>query len=307
MATIISSCTDRVDLDQLTGNSSRLVVYAFPTEGDTIEITVTQTYPMNRRMPPLNIKSVSCATNNASDRIVNCGDTTDNGMTIARFLAIGSHQCGDSITIAVKAKNLPDVYGGTVIPQKPTIESARLDTASYKGENYPVVRLAMRDNPSTKYYAVRIEGMRVNNYDDSENEYLGNNKYNISTDFAPLNAGAEPLLNNTSNTEFDFGDWNADFYRNIYNFSNTTFADGSATLHLYVDVWSSYDFCNYRPHLLALSTEYSSMLHSLNDITNNDLGKYSLAFAYSTYTNVHGGYGCIGAYAKTVGEWIKKM
>lgn len=287
IATIILSCTDRVDLDQLSGNSSRLVVYAFPTEGDMIEITVTQTYPMNRKMPPLCIESVSCATNNASDRIVNRGDTTDNGMTIARFLAIGSHQCGDSITITVKAKDLPSVYGSTVIPQKPTIGSARLDTASYKGDCYPVVRLTMHDNQSTKYYAARIEGQ------------------NEGTEFLPLNAGAEPLLNNTSNTEFDFGDWNADFYRNIYNFSNATFTDGSATLHLYVDVLSSGFFMQYRPHLLALSTEYNSMLHSLNDITNNDLGKYGLAFAYSTYTNVHGGYGCVGAYAETVGEWLK--
>ena len=47
------------------------------------------------------------------------------------------------------------------------------------------------------------------------------------------------------------------------------------------------------------------MLRSLNDISNNDLGKYGLAFAYSTYTNVHGGYGCIGAYAEVVGDWLK--
>lgn len=113
------------------------------------------------------------------------------------------------------------------------------------------------------------------------------------------------LLNNTSNTEFDFGDWNADFYKNIYNFTNATFAKGRATLHLYIDVWASFGYKSYRPHLIALSEEYNSMLRSLNDITNNDLGKYGLAFAYSTYTNVHGGYGCIGAYAETVGEWLK--
>ena len=287
-AVIISSCTDRVDLDQLAGNNSRLVVYAFPTEGDTIEITVTQIYPMNRKMPPLSIGSVSCTTNNASDRIVNRGDTIDNGMTIGRFLAIGSHQCGDSITIAVKADGLPDAYGGTVIPQKPTIGRARLDTASYKGDNYPVVRLEMHDNQSTKYYAARIDGRN----EDSE-------------EFLPLNAGAEPLLNNTSNTEFDFGDWNADYYRNIYNFSNEDLTDGRATLHLYVDVLSSGFFYQYRPHLLALSAEYNNMLHSLNDINTKDLGKYGLAFAYSTYTNVHGGYGCIGAYSETVGDWLK--
>ena len=120
----------------------------------------------------------------------------------------------------------------------------------------------------------------------------------------PLVVAAEPLLSNSSNIDFDLSDWDSDFFRYIYNFDNFSFDGGKATLHLYIDSWLNGSVF-YRPHLLAISPEYNNMLRSLNDISNNDFGKHGLAFAYITYTNVHGGFGCIGAYAEVVGDWLK--
>lgn len=294
VASVLQSCTDSISLGQLADTESRLIVYAFPTEGDTVDITVSLTYPVSGRWERLQVASVECLTNGTVDRIINRGDTSLNtGFPIARYAAIGRHRCGDSIEVKVSAIGLPTAKGSTVIPERPTVESTRLDTASYLGTSYPMVRLKMLGNASTPYYAVRMEGM----YTD---QYLDELWYKSSrSTFMPLRADAEPLFAGSSSTDIDLGSEDSDYYKFFYTFNNSSFTDGRATLHLYVDTgyWSIYK--DFRPHLYALSDEYNSMLRSMNSQNNNDFGKYGLAFAYSTYTNVHGGYGCIGAYAES--------
>ena len=164
---VATACSDNVSLDQLTHNPSKLVIYAFPTEGDTIDITISATYPISGKMPTINIQSLSCTTNGIADRIISLGDSIiDNSIPIMRFAAIGTHSYGGRIDIKVKATDFQEAYGNTVIPQKPTIENVWLETSSFKGSNYPVVRLNMIDNMSTPYYAVRIEGKyKENPYD----------------------------------------------------------------------------------------------------------------------------------------------
>lgn len=297
VATLImsASCTDSIGLGQIDKEGARLVVYAFPTEGDTVDITISQVYPLNTKWDALQIESVKCSTNNSLDRIINRGDTIFNGFTIARYAAIGCHRSGDRISITVSAKNLPEVSGCTIIPECPTIVDARLDTMSFRGTPYPLVRLAMRDNASTPFYAVQVEGVFSDEYKNEAWNYIGSQ----SSASVSLKVDAEPLFANNSSADIDLGIGDSNFYNQIYTFSNSSFVDGTATLHLYVDTGLPYMFREYRPHLLALSQEYNAMLRSLNGISNNDFGKYGFAFAYSTYTNVHGGYGCIGAYAKS--------
>lgn len=296
-----ASCTDSAGLGQLDGNHSKLIIYAFPTDGDSIGITVSLTCPMNRQMPPLHIASISCRTNGQPDRIVCRGDTIADGMPIARYTAVGRHRSGDTIAITVTADGMPTADGSTVIPQRPIVDSTRIDTAVYKGNAYPVVRLSMRGNGSTQHYAVGLEGLYARPSYDASGYYQGHGQ----TGFVSLEIGAEPLLRSSTNIDITLGDWDDNAFNDIYRFGSSSFADGKATLHLYADTYTQSDFCAYRPHLFALSTEYDSMLRSLNDINNNDLGKYGLAFAYSTYTNIRGGYGCIGAYTVAVGDWLK--
>lgn len=299
MAIVVSglmSCTDSISLGQLADTESRLIVYAFPTEGDTVDITVSLTYPVSGRWERLQVESVECLTNGTADRIINRGDTSSAGFPIARYSAIGRHRCGDSIQVLVSAVGLPTAKGCTVIPERPTVESTRLDTASYLGTSYPMVRMMMRGNASTPFYAVRMEGF----YTD---EYLGELWYNAPrSTFMPLKADAEPLFAGSSSTDIDLGSEDSDYYKFIYTFSNSAFTGGRATLHLYVDTGYSNIYKDFRPHLYALSNEYNSMLRSMNSLENNDFGKYGLAFSYSTYTNVQGGYGCIGAYAESGGS-----
>lgn len=291
----LMSCTDSISLGQLADIESRLVVYAFPTEGDTVDITVSLTYPVSGRWERLQVASVECLTNGTADRIINRGDTSSAGFPIARYAAIGRHRCGDRIEVAVAAAGLPTAKGCTVIPERPTVESMRLDTASYLGTSYPMVRMDMLGNVSTPFYAVRVEGLYTDEYLDEV--WVGAPR----STFLPLMSDAEPLFAESSSADLDLSSDGSDYYKYLYTFNNSSFVGGRATLHLYVDTGYSNIYKDFRPHLYALSKEYNSMLRSMNSLENNDFGKYGLAFSYSTYTNVQGGYGCIGAYAESVG------
>lgn len=292
------ACQDSTDLGQISSAGHSLVVYSFPTEGDTVSISVSQVYPVGGRWQPLHVDSVVCRTNGTQDRIVSVGDTTYRNFTIARYIAIGRHRCGDRIDITVGANGMPVAWGTTVIPGMPSIDGLRLDTVMFRGIRYPMLRTEMRDTPTTPYYAVRAEARYSDAYRAETVGYLGP----LSTAFVTLNVEAEPLFAGTSKADIDLGTIDSDFYANLYTFGGASFEGGKATLHLYIDGMSSI-YSAYRSRVLALSAEYSAMLGSLNSNNNNDFGRYGLAFVYSTYTNVHGGYGCIGAYAEVCGEW----
>ena len=53
-----------------------------------------------------------------------------------------------------------------------------------------------------------------------------------------------------------------------------------------------------------MSEEYYSLLQSLNNTDNNVMASHGLAFAFSSYTNIRGGYGCIGGYSLAEMPWM---
>lgn len=295
---VLAACTDSADIGQLGSGANRLVVYAFPSDGDTVSICVSQVLPVSGQWQPLHVSRVECRTNGVADRVVSLGDTVYQGFTIARFMAVGRHCCGDSIDIAVSADGLPGASGRTVIPGRPQLGAQRLDTAVFRGAEYPVLRAEMCGNATTPYYAVRAEAL----YSDAYRAEAGAGLGPLPAAFVPLNIEAEPLFAGSSKADIDLGTIDNDFYGCLYTFDNTAFGDATATLHLYIDGLTSI-YSAYRPCVLALSAEYNAMLRSLNGNGNNDFGRYGLAFVYSSYTNVRGGYGCIGGYAAACGTW----
>ena len=80
----------------------------------------------------------------------------------------------------------------------------------------------------------------------------------------------------------------------MYVFDNSSFGQLTTTLRLCTIQQPRQKVL--RVHLFALSLEYYQMLRSLNDRDNNDIGRYGLSMIYSTYSNVHGGYGCVAGY-----------
>lgn len=276
----LASCQDSLSLDGLSGKS-RLVVYAFPSEGDTLEIKVSATQPVNGRAPVLTRPEVSCRTNGSEKQVVLVGDTLADGLPLFTFRACGHRACGDKVSIEVRADGYPVATAETTIPKPVAIDGAVADTVWYNGGVYTQLRLTFRDSPEAQYYAVRVRGKSVE--DGSEA-------------FLEVETSAEPLLNNYSATRPDFDAWN-DYYHKLYTFDDSSFRNAAVTVRLNVlqQSWIQ----SLQPELFVLSDDYYQMLKALNNIRNNDLSSYGLSFAYSSYSNVRGGYGCVAGYAET--------
>lgn len=284
------SCQDNIDIEQL-GGKSKLVLYAFPTNSDTIKIHVSLSAPLTKAMPSLEQVSVRCTTNGNEDQMVFVGDTLYEGFPIATYYAIGKHQCGDSIYIYAQAKELDAVYASTQIPSETSITSAALDTVYYKGNLCSQIKISFPNDMHQTYYAIRILGRSVTE-DDVPQQY----------EFMEIETGAEPLLNYNTSISIDFGTWN-NFYHNMYIFKNTTVSTPYINLHL--DVLQQNYIEAYKPQIFLLSESYYLLLKSFNDIANNELANHGLSFAFATYSNVKDGYGSIAGYTCKEGDWLK--
>lgn len=277
MSFILCSCEDSLSLDQLE-DDSKLVIYAFASTSDTISISISASKPINGNATTLDIESIKCEVNGAADRIEHVRDTTISGLPVSVFNAIGQHRTNDEIKLSVVDRKLGTASSITTIPESPNIIRTIMDSVYYKGNTYTQIRISFNDNPTKDFYAVRIIGKHV---DDEDYEVL-----EIETE-------AEPLLNNYTTADLDFGTSN-DYYHNMYIFDDSRINGSEVSLRLYTLRLSWIE--GYIVQLFALSPEYYALLKSLNNTENNDLGTWGLSFVYSSYTNVIGGYGCLGGY-----------
>lgn len=277
-ALLAVSCQDSINTTRLSGES-RLVVYAFPTAGDTVRISVSATRPLNGEMPVLKNVKVVCATNGIADRMASVGDTIENGFHRLTFVAVGKHEYGDKVAISVNAAGFPNAMSTTTIPAPADIQTVKQDTVYYNGSLCTRLLLSFHPLEQESYYAVRLAGTNV---EDG------------TTEFLEVETSAEPLLNNYSATRPDFDSW-GEFYHQMYIFEGSNMGESTVTLHLNTpqQSWTA-TIC---PQLFTLSEEYYQLLRSLNNAANNELSRYGLSFTYSSYTNVIGGYGCVGGYA----------
>ena len=290
-AVLLASCKDNIYSEpQLNKGKEKLVVYAFPSTNDSIFIDICIGKVKNGKTNKPVIRSIECLVNGKEDKIIYKDDSYENGIYKTCFCAVGKHTPGDTITINVSAEGVLSVSGTTIIPQKPKAEYENMDTISYKGDTYNRILLNIHDNKSIEYYAARVV-CAVDNDNDQE-------KYET----VELEVDNEPLLKKYTSTKFNFEASNS-FYGNMYIFDDETFRNSLTSLHLYVMQQPRYNAFNTK--IYSLSKEYFNMLRSLNNIQNNDFGKYGMAFIYSTYSNVENGYGCIAAYNVKESGWIK--
>lgn len=285
LALTLASCSDTIDISQ--HGKSKLVLYAFASASDTISITVSLCQPTGQVKAvshTLSHVQVKCTTNGQEDMIV----LADSG----KCYAIGKHHAGDKISVTVSAQignSTEEAWGETVIPPTPHIDSVNIDTAFHKDEHYASLRVAFTKTESHNYYAVRVQGIDYFAEDDS-----------LSICYKELETSMEPLLNNLTDAELGFGN-NNDFFNLLYIFDTSNTVSATPLLHLNTPL-KSYTQA-YRTELYSLSPEFYYMMKSLNDAANNEMGKYGMAFMPPSYTNVHGGYGCVAGYGVTTNEW----
>lgn len=289
-AILLLSCHDSINIQGF-GKESRLVVYAFPTDTDSIRITISASQPTGGSIPALHVTEVCCTTNGHNDRTVHETDTVEGCFPISTWYAISRHRCGDEIHITVRADGLPEAKGTTRIPQPTAIGQATMDTVFYKGNLYTQIRLNLPSARHQSRHAVRVVGWYAPEDADIPPR----------PEFMEVETTAEPLLNHGSNVELGFSSAD-DFYHRMYIFDNSTFLFSGAVLHL--NVWQQSGIKACRAQLFTLSEEYFSLLQSLNNTGNNVMASHGLAFTFSTYTNIRGGYGCVGGYSLAETPWM---
>lgn len=194
----IASCDDKFDINKL-HEDPQLLVYCFPTEGDSTVIAVFRTVPVDTDDPDLDklAKKVVDAditykvnglefpvkriTDEDAVRLSIDTDNPANGL-VGQYCAIAPQKVGDYISVEVRAKGLPVASGATYIPGK---VEARIDTVvkDIPSSNGDValdrMNATFSDNGSTEdYYMVRIVnrrmvGMAVGHEKDAPDSYGG--------------------------------------------------------------------------------------------------------------------------------------
>lgn len=172
----LASCDDEFDINRL-HDDPQLLVYCFPTEGDSTVVEVFRTVPVDtkgdysflvdaqvtykvngREMPVRRITGDDCA------RLSVDPDTPVKRLE-GQYCAIGSQKAGDRIEVEVHAEGLPTATAATTIPQR---MEARIDGVVTGVQNaddyYSYNRMSASfkdDGSATDYYMVRIAERRM--------------------------------------------------------------------------------------------------------------------------------------------------
>ena len=293
----LSSCDDKYDQSELS-SKSYIVLYAFPSTNDTLDIIVSVTRPLDGKTKELNVRKLSCMTGTNEDRIIDKKKDEYNGIPVILYRAVGHREVGDRVTISVEADNLMPVTASTVIPDKVAMDTLNITNAQYRDGSYTLIRTGFDNTNPDKYYAVTIlKASRTRNYyyDPTDEDWKYTEQWNSEN--LLIETSAEPLLSADSYMDFLFDSWNEYMYH-MYIFNTKWQTESHIDLHLYTQLYYD-DRYRYTVQLFALSQEYYRMLRSINDHESNDLGGNGLSFVSSTYTNVKNGFGCVGAYACT--------
>lgn len=299
---LLASCRDTASIRPLKAEP-RLVVHAFPTVGDTLDIRVSLTRPINGSMPRLDVRQVRCLVNGRPAEVSLLRQDSVQGFPVHTYRVVSPLNVGDEVSLTVQAQGLPTASASTLIPRLTPLTRLQKDTIYRRERRFHRLGVTFPDREQPDYYAVRVAGreMRVLKYYDYEGD--GELHYDttfISQGFQDVETTLEPMLNNGTTGDGVFADDDRSFYGQMYVFNDIYATSRQPTIHLYM---SALRADQYQVHFYTLSPEYYRMLRSLNDDSNNDLGEYGFAFKGTTYTNVQGGFGCVAGYTLSLSGW----
>lgn len=285
---ILGSCTDDIHLNNHKQYEQKLVVYAFPTVKDTFDIIVSATHSLQSQGEILEIEYVHCKCNKQEDKIIFSHKKSVNDIPLYVFKAIGKHDKKDTIQIDILAKGYPQVHASTSIPTCTKIENYSLDSIFYDGSLHAQSSIMFHAPKEQPFYAV-----------SAQCKYA---KHDESIEYTDLETALDPILRQTKKTSFNLSGTD-NCYQKMYYFQLPTERNTSFTT-LRPCILSKYESESYLMTLYTLSPEYYYMLKSLANQENNDLADFGLSFIYSTYTNIHNGYGCVAAYNADSTPWL---
>ena len=173
------SCKDDFDISKLQ-DSARLVVYSFPTEGDSTLILVTKSLPVTTTkgfLEDLASQTVDAHIIykvNGQEYPVKRIEREDESLhfcssgsrLIGQYYAIGKQKNGDNIQVVVSADGFPDVSASTYIPQGVDIQAEGVGFRKEKKDYYTYqtdkVLASFQDEGKSKdYYSVKVKRLQM--------------------------------------------------------------------------------------------------------------------------------------------------
>ena len=297
------SCKDDFDIQKLQDHP-RLVVYCFPTDGDTTLVAVARSLPvasvkgyidaLSREKVDAHIIYKVNGVEQMVKRIANEEEaqlftrSTNSSVLsqlVGQYYVVGKQKAGDKISLQVSAPDFSSVSASTYIPEKVGVElgDVKLEMKSSDGYNTITIdriEAVFHDNPSSEdYYSVKL---KLQTKEASKSQMLLTEN--------------EPLLNNRTKLDDDFGMDSYEYFDNAYIFNDRTINGKTYTLHLDVHSnYSSYGF-SYVVDLYKVTPDYYRFLKSINDAQSNSWADVGLMQVAPTYSNVKGGFGVVAGY-----------
>ena len=173
------SCKDDFDISKLQ-DSARLVVYSFPTEGDSTLILVTKSLPVatakgfwgdlaSQTVDAHIIYKVNgqeCPVKRIGREDESLYFCSSGSMLIGQYYAIGKQKSGDNIQVVVSADGFQEVSASTYIPQGVDIQAEGVSIGKEKKDYYTyqmdkVLASFQDDGKSKDYYSVKVKRMQV--------------------------------------------------------------------------------------------------------------------------------------------------
>lgn len=323
---LLCSCDDANKEITFT-NEEKMVVYCFPTAGDSTLIRITRSQPVSRYSDSTTLTSIHDAhitymINGRPAEIKNNGDGT--------YIAIGHQDYHDIINFQAQAENINPVTAETYIPEPVPFTQVKCRTQTtqdgYTFKRETIFEPSFQDNGSQKnFYAVMIlkrtykrtalcfkkgnDGKEYSyTYDEVERLEKGvdydSMTYIIADSslyYQKIDPMQEPVLGTPSPMDEVFESKN-DFYNDFYIFNDNKFNGKEYTLNLVLD-----DNYEHVPpigyvELYSLTPEYYKFIYSINTTENNQWLEMGLSNVFPIFTNVKGGLGAFAGWAKTVSK-----
>lgn len=173
---LLVSCKDDFDIGKLQ-DASRLVVYCFPTVGDTTIIMVTKSVPVATAkgerdvltQQPVDADIIykvngeeypvrKIATEEEAKKISNSEEEYYNKQVMGQYYVVGKQKAGDNVSVEVNADGYQPVFAATYIPLSVNV---RIEKSSFKDVNVysgldHIWASFVDEGDSKDYYSVKV-------------------------------------------------------------------------------------------------------------------------------------------------------
>ena len=309
---LLTSCRDDFNINAVK-SEPKLVLYCMPTVGDTTNILLSRSLPVNHQGQVISIDGarISYTVNGRPATVIAEG----NGL----YKAVARQTVGDRIHIEAEADGLPTVSAQTTILAPVSISDISTKEVSiysddYEGaEDYLQLQIPFTDPAETKdYYAVHVRARIFQDRDGNTYYYpTPNDGVDTLEQVVTVNTESDPVLKKLNSIDYDFGYDNYN-YEDFYVFTDNAFNGKTYTLRLNLNKIYDMDRSQrispyYYVVLYHITPEFYHFVSTIGSIQTSDLAKSGLSNITPNVGNVSGGIGMAAGYAAAKSKPVRHI